>query len=571
MNKIPFLLFILVFVKSLTAQDFTKAIHTEYNIAEANIILHQNNLYFSTKTSPSAGTEKTDIYSFTKNGTFRFRTTISLGASTNAAKVFATTDGKVAVAGYVIPDCHVGNYRMPFLVKLDTNGQTLFAQTYTNSALNGQKTRDACQLNNGDYFIICESALFKTNSAGAYVSAATALDSVFAITTQNNGVGIIVNALGDTNFFPSSVRNYFYSSNLNYLNDKPSANRYKKILLHGGRYFAITQQGFIESTDTAFMVLANTINSQNFNAGSLVKDFSISNDTLFAVIQQTNNTGSDILALDTNLSLLAIHQSSAPYHKAENIHVNQGRAYLNLNHLPPGNIPNISLVSFRTDTIYRLKHNIALTKVMIDDAFQVNTYTQGTMPLVDLKFKAKVKNLGSTTINSFFLTADRGSFAGDACYRKFIHQQFSNLNIAPGDSATVITDTVVALLQQPHSLNSTHIGNLCFVASAPNEENDEILINNVHCPNLSLSPTGLTESATHFSEPLFFPNPANSVITFKNIPQDAEISIINYTGKVCKTTHGSSELNVSDLQDGIYFLGLKTSQKTINLKLLIQK
>ncbi len=87
-------------------------------------------------------------------------------------------------------------------------------------------------------------------------------------------------------------------------------------------------------------------------------------------------------------------------------------------------------------------------------------------------------------------------------------------------------------------------------------------------PYLSYEGGSATQNIT-LSSVNIYPNPADDIVT---IDQDFDVlNIIDVTGKVVKTaTSGVSEINVSDLKAGLYFVKVESAGKVYCSKLMIK-
>jgi hypothetical protein len=231
------------------------------------------------------------------------------------------------------------------------------------------------------------------------------------------------------------------------------------------------------------------------------------------------------------------------------------------------------MISVSSNTIYSFKNNIALRAVSIDPSFPINTYTLSNgAAMVDLKFLCSIKNDGATTINSFYITANRGSFSGDPCYRNFIHKQYYNLTVLPGDSVLVATDAVYGLLQSAYFPNYVTLNNICFVASMPNQETDNVLLNNINCPALSLNATGTSENTSGNNNIRIYPNPVASTLNIEIDEGYSDIFLFNCLGDLCGKYKNLQRLDVSGLNEGLYFLQITLNGKRYdNYKIIIQR
>lgn len=69
---------------------------------------------------------------------------------------------------------------------------------------------------------------------------------------------------------------------------------------------------------------------------------------------------------------------------------------------------------------------------------------------------------------------------------------------------------------------------------------------------------------------IVFPNPGINYITVKNITQPTEFRLIDNVGKTLKNgfVNSSGEIKISDLSSGVYFLELKTKDKSTMRKII---
>jgi hypothetical protein len=81
-------------------------------------------------------------------------------------------------------------------------------------------------------------------------------------------------------------------------------------------------------------------------------------------------------------------------------------------------------------------------------------------------------------------------------------------------------------------------------------------------PNCGVA-TGLNK-LTNNSTMIIYPNPTNSILNIE-VKEQTQISIINVLGEVVKTEtiNGTSKLDVSDLNTGVYFIQDVKSGKAI--------
>ncbi|MDP1802183.1 MAG: T9SS type A sorting domain-containing protein [Bacteroidota bacterium] len=568
-NWIIYLVFCLFSFKALS-QNFNYDIHSEFNSVQANMLLHKNNLYFTSKRHQSGSSQILDFYSYTKAGAFRFKKSIALSEGHDVAKLIVTNDSNIAFFGqYYI--CDVAT-QYPFLIKTDTNGQVLLSKTFTASPMVNNVIIDGCQLSNNNYYFISKSRIFNINSLGNYVSASNVFDTLSSITQNNNGNNLLINATSP--FFNQAVSIYKLTPSLAISNSYTTSNRYKKIIQNKGSYFGLTNQGYVEKLDTTFQVTGNTMVLQNFSSGNSITDFIVNQDTVYAVGYKNNYTSSMLVRADTNLVLISNNQNNSPKHLSKSISVNNSSAFI----LADDNdiIPHISLTSVPKNSMYSFNNNIKLSPVAIDSSFAINTYSYSNGgEFIDIKFKATIKNMSNVQLNSFYLTANLGSFSG-YCYKKLFHKNFNGLSIAPGDSITVSTDSIIGLLTTYYFPNYVTLSNICFVVTAPNGQNDLDATDNTSCPGIVVNPTGIRQNNNAITELSIYPNPVNDILTIVNDGNFGftDGQIINNVGQVVEEfnlnfNNKESQIALTGLPNGVYSLNLKTIENVIVNKRLI--
>ena len=68
-----------------------------------------------------------------------------------------------------------------------------------------------------------------------------------------------------------------------------------------------------------------------------------------------------------------------------------------------------------------------------------------------------------------------------------------------------------------------------------------------------------------------YPNPVNTTIYFKNVPQNFEYFLITTTGQVIKQGKNETTLNLSELKTGIYTIILRSDNQTIHTQTILKE
>jgi uncharacterized protein (TIGR02145 family) len=98
----------------------------------------------------------------------------------------------------------------------------------------------------------------------------------------------------------------------------------------------------------------------------------------------------------------------------------------------------------------------------------------------------------------------------------------------------------------------------------------DMSINNMTKQLILGSPTKVPASTLNNVE--IFPNPANTILYFRNISEKAIVSIYNLHGKVMlKKQVDNGQIDISNLEDGTYFIKLKDKKNTVMKKFVKQE
>ncbi|MEZ4916348.1 MAG: T9SS type A sorting domain-containing protein [Chitinophagales bacterium] len=88
--------------------------------------------------------------------------------------------------------------------------------------------------------------------------------------------------------------------------------------------------------------------------------------------------------------------------------------------------------------------------------------------------------------------------------------------------------------------------------------------------DITISNQGTAIKDIAFKGLSLYPNPTNDVVNLKVDEKLTSLLLYDLTGKTVKTfSANNTQLNVSDIQQGIYFLELKNEEKRSVVKLII--
>ena len=65
-----------------------------------------------------------------------------------------------------------------------------------------------------------------------------------------------------------------------------------------------------------------------------------------------------------------------------------------------------------------------------------------------------------------------------------------------------------------------------------------------------------------------YPNPARDILNLRNVPLDAEITVINIEGRKVMEVNTFDKVNVSTLESGIYLLQVRSDEEVRMIKFI---
>ncbi|MEI6595449.1 MAG: T9SS type A sorting domain-containing protein [Bacteroidota bacterium] len=193
-------------------------------------------------------------------------------------------------------------------------------------------------------------------------------------------------------------------------------------------------------------------------------------------------------------------------------------------------------------------------------AFSVNAPPTPSLTLITPAkiYSAQTLNITITGINTHFT---QGSTSVNFFYQG-------------SPTSTVVVNSLIK------SNDTTLVCNTTFNSSAVNG-NYDVRVNNsidglLTLPAAFRIATGIDETQNNFSSIHIYPNPANDLIniSFEQQSSAVTISIFDMTGRLSKsvnTNKNNTLMNVSDLENGIYFIAISGKDFTASRKLIINK
>ena len=160
------------------------------------------------------------------------------------------------------------------------------------------------------------------------------------------------------------------------------------------------------------------------------------------------------------------------------------------------------------------------------------------------------------------------------CGKKFYHQLYTNLSIAPNTFSTIVTNYINDETYSGSSLvaGTTYtLSNVCFWTSSPNFKSDANHANDAYCGNVILPvTTGLKEINAETITVIAYPNPTYDIVNI-NLPNYSfyEIKLFDDRGQILYQNYGNQKIvDLAGMSPGVYLIEIKTSDKIIKEKIV---
>ncbi|MCC6372494.1 MAG: T9SS type A sorting domain-containing protein [Bacteroidia bacterium] len=565
------LLLWLLFINSLnlSAQtSFNRAYHSISEVPMPFLVELNGDLFFSTQTQDATNFGQNWLYKHNNSGTLLFR--INLNLPSEPAIAFKTLDNKLLLAGGnwqcdVVPPTQTN-----YIAKYNVNGNAVFQATYT--AATFDEPRACFQSSDSTYYSFTDSLMVKHTKTGQQILRLNlGTDSIGTAIMLPQGT-ILVSAKSGNTYYLKII------STQGVVNAIVPTNRlYKKLSIYGtGKILALSKDNKLYKFSSTLVPIISAASTNTL----LVNDFTIKNDTIYC-LRFSANTLAGYSVCDT--SLVPFWTS---FTNAEGINQNA------ILHCQNNQMAILSAVESSTNTsgfynarqrsvslsvINKLAANtfsqdLALVSVVQDSAYSVSLNSPLAPPMANvyLRAKAKIKNVGTRVISGFKLNCFE--YLHVACGAYFYQEQFSQINLIPGDSITVITGSFVIKPQVMVSASTVNV-QYCFYLTVPDNETDNNLADNELCQNINFLITGIKKSAANERDILVYPNPFENSLTVKSDSKIKKIRLVNNLGEVIYSDFPNKnevELSLPEISPGIYFVEVIHEKGTEYKKILKQ-
>ena len=553
-----FLSFILFFTFSLelcSQTDFNKAYHDINEVSNPFIVEIFGDTYFTTSNIGAEQVGKTALYKHSGNGNLKFKSGIPLLYYT-AKHAYKTNDNKLLVIG-VNSFCDVlGPMQVNFISKIDTNGTPIFFTTYTLTVSDHYKT--SLQYSDSSYYSFTDSVLFKNSKTGLFVSKTnTGLNSISSSLLLGNNSILLSAKQGTLNSLVT------ISASGSTLSAKPFPVLLKKLSFYNDqKIIGLGTDGKLYKISPSF----DLISSSTFSNNTFINGFETRNDSIYT-ISSTNSFISNFSVTDTSFNSILLTSTLTHSLIQTAICLNGNKVSIlaesksKISPSWPGDHYFVSFSQIDKTGSNNFTHDVAIKSITADTLYAVCT---GSIYCGSrLKAKVKIKNTGSTMINSFKLNCFIGPRVDCGAY--YYQEKFSQLSLAPGDSITVTTNTLISRNIWPLTVPISTV-QYCFYTTAPNDETDKTVEDNELCKTFSVDvTTSLKEVSPTENHLTVFPNPFENTISINSETEMRKIEVFNSLG-ILIDTHiiNSKTFSYTEpkLITGFYFIKIETEKGT---------
>ncbi len=439
---------------------------------------------------------------------------------------FKTDDQKLLVLGNNVNPCDdfINDTQFNFFSKVDTNGNAIFTNTIM--VPYGHKYTGAAQLSDSGYVAFTNKRMHRFDTMGVFIDSVNLgfdsqntclalLNNQLLLSSVQGSAGVLsiisgTNAVQTTTFLTTPFLKFQYlnGQSLIGLNSNGILYKFSASLNNTGQSTVNSIRDFYVDNDSIYFITDGVY----FRA-----------DTLFNVISSTTVTTAQalqkaIFAEGSEVAILSDFKANITQY------------------LPMLNDYSNSFIVMNKSATHNYSYDLAITQIVTDTLYcnvQFNYWPTQTNSIIYYRAKLMVKNMGTQTVNRFKLSTfyDRSSFG---CYYTYSQQQFSGLNLQPGDSVVVTSNTTIRRVNATTASGGFAVSNFCYYVSVPNDETDKTYFDNEICQTVSILPNSINEELLLGMSLTVFPNPFKGTFTIKSEFEMNEIKLFNALGVLSK-------------------------------------
>jgi len=585
MKKISFSLALISTFNILISQViFNRGYHSTNEVVNSAVVNIGGNYYHTVRHTGLGYTNQAFLYKHSASGTLKFVNNVFTGRPLSVNALFKTNDNAlVLVCGDYV--CNIyssfSNTITSHLIKIDTSGNEVFKTSVNRSFIAplgggdvvtylGDNFKYGFQNTDNSYCVFTDSVMYKFSSGGQVISKKNlGVDSITSVLLLANN-DILVNARAGL------ARKLIILSPAGVIQSAKSFSApLKKIQFYSGAgILGLGSDGRMYKISPNLDLIA----SSNATVGLKVSDIVCENDTIYSVINNQNTT-SAYSSADT--SFINYSYTSLPTMSLVPAALCKSGSRLGMiatsvsdeqNSLGQNYFSSISVYDKNSAPVHA--SNVELSSAVIDTAFYTssspNPYTVDYV--LQIRFRLKVKNKGTTTLTNFKFTYANDLYSGQCGGREYAQQLYSGLSIQPGDSITFTSALMSRFVSQYNSFPAIP-HNHCAFLTLPNGEVDKDQSDNEKCVVETFGGLGINTIDANFYTIKVFPNPFADELTISSDLEIKTIEVLNGIGilisKTLVNARSASVVN-GELKPGIYFIKIETEKGSAIRKMIKQ-
>jgi len=548
------LLSLFVSVVTFYSQNLNLAQHS-YQDDGGKVVYHRGNLYYAVSVYMPF-TDSAFICSVDKNLKGRFRKLIQKHAVTTILDMKVTLDRNIAVLGRHKACDYVDNNSKYFLMKIDTNGNTMIDISFANIT-GSSKSATLFQDKDSSFVVRTEKSIYLLNKSGQLISSwSSGSANMYGMYRSPNKESVISSQVSGSN---QLVHLDALGSQINQVNVPYLASSFERF--SSGALVLLLNNGSLMKLDSSL----STLSSLSVAPGSSISTMSTQRDTLY--LGGTAPQGKPfIMVCDSALNVISQYTCASESMQVSSVAPLKGlEAAMIIDLVLPVTI-HTGIIKTSNNGSFNYTKDIGVSNASIIDSYTSKNYSYVN---VNYNSNVTVKNFGNDTVNSFYLNAQL--IGTSLCHPYVYHSLIQNIVLPPQGTITFSTGFITQIVDEASSpvKPSYTLDNVCFYTSAPNYESDAVRSNDGFCmATQTIRVTEVSEVGS-LSDLKIFPNPFSDVINLDEIHSEKEVRIYDLSSRQVFGVQLSDEENQvhPSLPSGAYILEIYSDGKHTMRKL----
>ncbi|MBS1645728.1 MAG: T9SS type A sorting domain-containing protein [Bacteroidetes bacterium] len=489
------------------------------------------------------------LYSVTKTGQTRFKTTISTRFVADFTDL--QTTNHYLLLSSVVSNCDVGS---PWVVvsKIDTMGTIIFQDSIATPSTSVAKI---APYQDSSFFVFTKDTLFHFSKNGVFLSKKhISFGITSSVYTLANGHFLVSASQGSAYFL------YEVDANAAVVYQQSVSDLFSKI----SPSFGLSTAGFVAKINSAMQVVSTT---QAAQGSSFLSDFDVRQDTLYTCGKNGNQLvylKLDTATLQNRYQFTSVFPNIIPSQISA---TNHQVSFLAKERANSSTNTYISFTAANGNTSFSYPDEAAVVKLGADGYIKYWNPPGAPSYIFEqdiyYKLKATVKNYGTDTLRSVYINHKPNIPPGFTCGTSFYGKRFDSLRIAPNDTLTLTTDLINAFVQNVSNPDTTTVltMTLCAWTSVPNDKSDNNHADDYFCGSVSFNHAIIVTGIPHFmagnNAISVYPNPTTSSINIQGSASLGTVEVYNTLGQLISqqnTKENTLQIDLSKQSEGIYMV-----------------